>query len=779
MRLKTSFLLLGGALFLGALSAKAQYPGQNPDLMKVEVQVPLQALAFDYQDVRLLDGPFKRAMEVDQRWLQEASVPRFLHNYRVTAGLATNEKAFGGWEALDCELRGHSLGHLLSALALMYASTGDEQYKEKGTQFVAGLAECQAALKSGYLSAYPEYLIDRAILGQTVWAPWYTQHKIFQGLLDQYVLCGNQQAYDVVLRMCDWAYNKLKPLTHDELQRMLGQEFGGMPETLFSIYAISGDPRHKELAEMFYHERMLDPLAEGKDQLAGNHANTQVPKIVGAARAYELTGNERDRKIATFFWNTVVHNHSYVTGGNSEGEYFGEPGKLSTRLGENTTETCNTYNMLKLTRHLFTWTASPEYADYYERALLNHILSSQNPETGGVTYFHTLHPGSAKDFNMPFRDHTCCVGTGYENHAKYGEAIYYRRADGDGLYVNLFIASELTWKDKGLVVRQETQFPDESATKLTFRTPSSGVRMPLYLRWPSWAVDGVRVKVNGKKHRVKGKPGSYVRIDRTWQDGDVVEMEMPMSLRLEATPDNPLKAAFLCGPVVLAADLGPARPEGDLGVPVLVDAPKKLESYLVPVEGEPLTFRTEGVGQPKDVTLRPLFRFVDNHYTVYFDFFTAADWEQKKAAYSQKLKEQAAIDARTIDRIGVGESQSERDHKVEDKVSYVYRQGDVLGRDVRDGGYLHYMMQVDPDSANELMFTFWGNDGDFDFDVQVDGHSVARIQLTPQTPGTFYYRFYPIPQALTRGKQQVKISILPQDGKRAMLYGLRTVRPEQ
>jgi DUF1680 family protein len=485
-------------------------------------------------------------------------------------------------------------------------------------------------LKTGYLSAFPEYFIDRAIQGTRVWAPWYTLHKMYQGLLDTYTITGNQQALDVVLKMCDWAYGKLKPLTPDELKRMLNEEFGGMEEAVYNIYAVTGNPKHKELAEMFRHEHFFAPLLAGEDKLAGLHANTQIPKMVGEARGYELTGNTDEEKIAKFFWQTVLQNHTYVTGGHSDSEHFGEPGKLAARLGENTTETCNTYNMLKLTRHLFTWEAAPQYADYYERALFNHILSSQNPETGGVTYYHTLHPGSAKTTSLPFDAHTCCVGTGYENHAKYGEAIYYKTADGQGLYVNLFIASELTWKEKGLTVLQVTQFPVISATQLTI-TAATAIRVPLHLRYPVWATNGVTLKVNGKAIKVKQAPGSYILIDRTWKTGDVITFEMPMSLHAEYMPDDANKGAFLYGPIVLAADLGTTRPEGPFGIPVLVDAPKsKLTSFLTLVSNEPLTFQTKGVGQPKDITLRPLFRFINNRYTVYLDFLTQAEWKSKQ-----------------------------------------------------------------------------------------------------------------------------------------------------
>lgn len=771
------------AVLLGSCIMKgwSQYPGQQEKNIKVPTQVPLKALSFDYADVRLLDGPFKRAMEINQRWLREADVERFMHNYRVTAGLKTNAEAFGGWEGLDVELRGHSLGHLLTALSEMYATTGDTIYKQKCDLFVAALAECQMALgNNGYLSAFPEYLIDRAIKGESVWAPWYTLHKIYAGLLDAYLLCGNQQAYNVVLKMCNWAYAKLEPLNDDELQRMLQCEFGGMPESFYNMYAVSGDLKYKELGDKFYHKVILDPLLAGEDKLGGTHANTQIPKIIGEARGYEVTGEQKHHDIAEFFWRTVLKNHTYVTGGNSDSEYFGQPGKLSGRLGQNTTETCNTYNMLKLTRHLFTWDALPCYADYYERALYNHILSSQNPETGGVTYFHTLHPGSAKDFHMPFLAHTCCVGTGYENHSKYGEAIYYRTSDDKGLYVNLFIASELDWKEKGLKLRQETLFPEESTTRLVLSTETP-VDLTLYLRYPGWATDGVKVKVNGKKIAVYSRPSSYISLKRTWKTGDVVEMEMPMSLHTEFMSDNSLKGAILYGPIVLAAELGTKDIDDTFGVPVFVNSDKKLEKWIKPVEGKSMTFCTTGVGRPKEAILSPLYKIYNQRYAVYFDFFTENDWINKQKEYELRVKEEKDIEARTIDWVGIGEHQSERDHLVESKISYVYNQGGRLGRDVRTEGFLHYHVTVNPAGKNELMLTFWGNDGDrLQFDVLIDGKVMENIVVTNERPGKFYNRFFVIPDKMIQGKDKVRISFLPTPGNRAgIIYGLRILHQKE
>lgn len=768
---------LAALMGLCLTDAFAQYPGQSEACMKVPVQVPLKALSFDYADVRLLDGPFKRAMEVNQRWLKEADVERFMHNYRVTAGLKTNVEAFGGWEGLDVELRGHSLGHLLTALSEMYASTGDELYKQKCNAFVEALAECQQALDAdGYLSAFPEHLIDRAIEGKSVWAPWYTLHKIYAGLLDAYLLCDNRQAYDVVSKMCDWAYGKLKSLSDDDLQRMLQCEFGGMSEFFYNMYAVSGNRQHKELGDKFYHKVILDPLLAGEDKLGGTHANTQIPKAVGEARGYEVTGEQRHHDIAEFFWHTVLKNHTYVTGGNSDSEYFGQPGKLSERLGQNTTETCNTYNMLKLTRHLFTWDALPGYADYYERALYNHILSSQNPETGGVTYFHTLHPGSAKDFNMPFIAHTCCVGTGYENHSKYGEAIYYRTSDDKGLYVNLFIASELDWKKKGIKLRQETSFPEEASTRLTV-SAETPVDLTLHLRYPVWAVDGVKVKVNGKKVSVRTKPSSYISLKRTWKEGDIIEMEMPMRLHTEFMPDNPSKGAILYGPIVLAAELGADDIDDTFGVPVFVNPDKKSEKWIKPVEGKQMTFRTKGVGRPEEALLSPLYKIYNQRYAAYFDFFTEEDWTNKQKEYKKRLQEEKDIASRTIDWVGIGEHQSERDHLVESKISYVYNQGGCMGRDVRAEGFLHYQVAVNPEGKNELMLTFWGSDsGHLQFDVLIDGKVMTNITVTDEKPGAFYNRFFAIPDEMVLGKENVRISFIPTPGNRAgIIYGLRTL----
>ena len=422
-KVKTFFSVL---YFLSSSTVFSQYVGQFSSDQTIQPRIQVKAYSFDLRDVKLLNSRFKDNMERDGKWLLSIDNNRLLHSWRVNAGMRTNAKPLGGWEGLDVELRGHTLGHVLSGLSLMYASTGDTAYKNKADSLVSALAEIQQVLnEGGYLSAFPQNLVNRAIEGKPVWAPWYTLHKIMAGLIDMYQYAGNKQALDVVEKMSDWAYHKLENLSQEQLAVMLKTEFGGMIESAYNLYSITGNENDKKLAGFFYDHRVLDPLAEKEDKLAKFHANTQIPKIIGEARGYELTGDVNEKTIADFFWQTVIDHHTYVTGGNSDYEFFFTPDQISKHISRATTETCNTYNMLKLTRHLFTWTADEKYADYYERALYNHILASQEQETGMVTYFLPYTPGSFKTYSDKYNSFWCCVGTGFENHAKYGEGIYY------------------------------------------------------------------------------------------------------------------------------------------------------------------------------------------------------------------------------------------------------------------------------------------------------------------------------------------------------------------
>lgn len=541
------------------VNAQSIYPGQHKTKMKMEVQAPIQVQSFELKDVRLLPSRFRENMERDSAWMVSISVDRLIHSFRTHAGVWAgleggyeSLKKYGGWESLDCELRGHTTGHLLSAYALMYASTGSDIFKLKGDSILTGLAKVQDVLGNGYLSAFPEELINRNIRGEGVWAPWYTLHKLFSGLIDQYLYADNLQALDMVKRMGDWAYGKLKPLNEETRRRMIRNEFGGINESFYNLYAITGEERYRWLAEFFYHNDVIDPLKEAKDDLGTKHTNTFIPKVLAEARHYELNGNEQSKDLTEFFWHTMIDYHTFAPGCSSQKEHFFDTSKFSHYLNGYTGETCCTYNMLKLSRHLFCWNPDAKIADYYERALYNHILGQQDPETGMVCYFLPMLSGAHRVYSTKENSFWCCVGSGFENHAKYGEAIYYH--NDNGIYVNLFIPSEVNWKEKGMKLRQETDFPSKETTVLTIQTEDP-VRTTVYLRYPSWS-QKVKVMINGKRMSVKQKPGSYIAVTREWKNGDRIEVVYPMRLQLETTPDNLNRGALVYGPVVLAGELG-------------------------------------------------------------------------------------------------------------------------------------------------------------------------------------------------------------------------------
>ncbi len=613
----------------------------------VELAVALQARPFPLSQVRLLDGPFRDAMLRDQKYLLSLDPDRFLFNFRKNVGLDSSAKPYGGWDSPDCEQRGAMLGHYLSALSLMYASTGDAELKRRVDYLVAGLAECQsnsvsAGFHAGYLSGFPESFIDRVENRQPVWAPWYAQHKIMAGLFDASQLCGNAQALEVLTNMANWVKFRVDNLPVEKMQASLNTEFGGMNEVLANLYGVTGNEDYLKTAEAFNQKTIFDPLARGQDKLNGLHANTQIPKMIGAARQYELTSEARDADIAKFFWERVALHRSYVIGGHSDSEHFFPTNDFAKHLSVETAETCNTYNLLKLTRHLFEWQPDATTMDFYERALYNDILASQDPDTGMFTYFMSLKPGHFKTYSKPDVSFWCCVGTGMENHAKYGDTIYFH---GDNsLFINLFIPSELSWPEKNLVVRQETKFPESDTTLLNFQTQTP-TQLALKIRWPAWA-EKISVRVDGIKQKIAGAPGSYVSLNREWHNGDRVEIQLPMKLHTEPLPGTTNIVALLYGPIVLAGNLGTkgmpnpyAKDQLDLAripdpkVPVFVGDQKTFLKKIKPT-GEPLVFQTKNLGQPNDVTLVPFYRANHERYSVYWNVVSAVDWKSNPAQTS-------------------------------------------------------------------------------------------------------------------------------------------------
>jgi DUF1680 family protein len=517
---------------------------------------------------------------------------------------------------------------------MMIASTSDSKLKAKADAMVAELAKLQQP--NGYLSAQPEKYFDdleRNPAGRHI--VWYCQHKLLAGLLDMYKNAGNAQALEVARKFGDWVVARTEKIDRGLMQKILHWEFGGIGEAMSILAAITGDARYLKVARCFDHDEVLKPMAAGEDILKGHHGNTEIPKFIAAAREYELTGEEPYRQAAEFFWQQVALHRSYATGGNTVSEGFRTPPDvLSGVIGPATQESCNTYNMLKLTEHVFGWTPRADAGDYYERALYNHILATPHPETGMPLYFLGLSPGQWKVHFAPHQSFWCCSGTGLENFSKLQRGIYYHGQDA--LWVNLFIASELDWKEKGLTIRQQTVFPDEPGTTLLVKAKKP-TPLKIHIRIPYWTKDAA-IEVNGELLKEVLKPGSFATIDRNWKDGDTVKVRLPMRLHLQPTPDNPNVVAVMYGPVVLAGELGAiakekvqvqptehhggemfkADPYSEAGQLALAGVTEKIEDWIQPVPGKPLTFKTKGVGRPHDFVLSPFCRLFDQRYNVYW-----------------------------------------------------------------------------------------------------------------------------------------------------------------
>jgi DUF1680 family protein len=592
-----------------------------------------KATPFLLKHVRLLSGEWLALQERNRAFLHDLEPDRLLHTFRLNASLPSTAEPLNGWERPDIELRGHFMGHYLSACALMQASARDEQLKAKADRIVAELGHCQKALGNGYLSAFPASTFDRLRDGLPVWAPWYTIHKIMAGLLDMYSLAGNEQALEMVEGMAGWTERWAGAINDRQMARIHEVEFGGMGELLNNLHGVTGKQRWADLAHRFEHERVLKPLAEGRDELKGQHVNTTIPKLIAAARHYELTGDARSKKMAEFFWQQVTAQRSYCTGGTSNVERWRtDPGKLATELSDVTQECCCTYNMLKLTRHLFSWTGESSYADYYERALLNGVIGTMNPADGMTMYYVPMASGYWKMFSLPRRSFWCCTGSGVESFSKLADSIYFH--DDRGIYVNLFAPSEVEWPEKHMRLRQETQFPDQENTMLVVQVERP-TELALRIRVPHWATGGISLKLNGRALERTGEQSGYRVIERTWQNGDSVEVSLPMELRTEALPGDARQQAILYGPLVLAGELGfdGLTREWLYGDPVnarggkflrgdAVSAPEfhatsaRPSDWIKPVAGRPLAFRT--TGQSRDVTLIPFNRLFGQRYAIYW-----------------------------------------------------------------------------------------------------------------------------------------------------------------
>ena len=780
-----SFTLLS---FIAIKSVAQSYiPEKNNKKVIVNPEVEMKAYAFNLKDVQLLDGsPFKSAMKKDAAYLLLLDPNRLLHRFHQNADLPVKAEIYGGWESEG--LSGHTLGHYLSACSMMFASAGNKEFKKRVDYVVSELAKCQEKRGTGYVGAIPgeDSIFGKVASGEIKssgfdlnggWSPWYTVHKVMAGLSDAYLYCDNEQALNVVKGIADWVYNIFKNLTREQLQQMLKCEFGGMNEVLANIYSFTGDKKYLDLSYKFFDNFVMDPLSKRIDPMPGKHSNTNIPKAIGSARQYELTGRGKDKIIASFFWQTMVHRHSYVIGGNSNYEYCGEPGKLSNRLSDNTCETCNTYNMLKLTRHLFCLEPKSEYADYYERALYNHILASQNPETGMMCYFVPLRMGTQKVFSDSFKTFTCCVGSGMENHSKYAESIYYEGEDSS-LFINLFIPSELNWREKEVIVKQETDFPESDHTGITINTESP-VTFTMKIRYPGWAKERISIKVNDKEFSAIEDENGYLLINRKWENNDKVDVIFLMSLYTESMPDNKDRIAFLFGPIVLAGQLGTQMPDPHYGIPVLLTEDRNINNWLKPVDDHPLNFKLTGIVKPMNkVRLIPFYKTYKQYYSVYWDYLTNEQWRNLEKEHDAEKERMKEIETRTIDYFRIGEEQAELDHNLRaSKRSYIDEALGRKGREARRDNFFSFDMEVEQNTENILLLTYIGDDKDREFDILANDSKIATVKWDGGEPGKFYDKEYLIPAELIRDKKRITIKIEANYGKTAgRIFGCRTIR---
>ena len=784
--MKKSIRLLLLSFFLGlAISGCSSHKLSYIKTAGPEV-ISFRVLPFELTDIKLLDGPFLHATELDAKTLLNYEPDRLLSKFYSEAGLKPKADHYMGWE--NETIAGHSLGHYLSACSMMYQTTGDKLFLKRVNYIVSELKFLQDADGNGYIGAFPngkKILEEQVAKGDIrsqgfdlngIWVPFYTEHKMMAGLRDAYRLCGNSTALVVEKHFADWLDGIVSPLNDEQIQKMLRCEHGGISEALADLYADTKDEKYLRISKIFYQKAFLDPLKEGKDILPGKHCNTNIPKLIALSRIYELTGDTSDRKAAEFFWKTVVNHHSYVTGGNGNDEYFGPEDKLRNRLGEGTTETCNVYNMLKLSEHLFEWEASARVADYYERALFNHILSSQNPETGNVTYNLSLEMGGFKDFQDPF-SFTCCVGSGMENHSKYGKNIFYHNENE--LFVFQFIASELTWKEKGIILTQKTSFPEEQGSQFEFKCENP-VKLTLQVHYPSWAKNGIIIKVNGSHKRVTSQPGSFVPIERIWKTGDKVEVNIPFSLRLEPMPDDSNRVAVMYGPLVLAGDLGAISDSAlkdAMYVPVMMTVKRDPSTWMKPVKGKPNTFMTINTGRPRDVELKPFYATYSRRYSIYWDLFNEKEWEARKAEYNAEQERIKRLKEAEIDFVQPGEMQPERNHNFKGEKSSSGSFKERASRDSR-GGWFSFDLKTVANSPAALIVDYWGGfPGAKTFDILVNNKIIATENISNKKEGQFISVQYDIPEECLKGRSKVTIKFWAQPGNMAgPVFGVRTIR---
>lgn len=748
---------------------------------------------------RLLDGPFQERQSIHLDYLLSVECDRLLAPYLLQAGLPAKAERYGGWESRD--ISGHSLGHYLSAISHMLQATGDGRLAPRISYIVEELARCQQANGGGYVLPVEREAFERLRAGDVeassfslngVWVPFYTLHKLMAGLRDVWRLAGLAEALAVERKLGDWLAGIFAGLGPAQVQQILICEHGGMNEVLADLSADTGDLRYLRMAaDFFHHHAILDPMLRGEDRLNGLHGNTQIPKVIGLAREYELTGDDRYRLAASSFWDTVVHRRSFANGGHGESEHFFPPEQFPQRLTPNTCETCNTYNMLKLTKHLFSWEPQAEHMDFVERAMINHLAANIGRAPGEFGYFLGLGSVGVKVFSTPFDSWWCCVGTGLENPARYGEQIYSHVAGT--LWVNLYLGSVFTGKTAGFEVRQETAFPDEDTARFTF-VCEKPLELTVRFRHPYWC-EAPEVTLNGVPHPIHSRPSSYFSIDREWRTGDRLEIRLPMALHLAALPhsENSHFAAMF-GPMVLAATL-PFEPEVENPARQRfsehLDARGKTDAFPPAFVAEDAAdilpafrpanrfgeFRSEGLLAPEDLSFVPIHRIYEEQYAVYFPLFRPEDWRAREKEIQAGREKQRDIETRTLDSLTPGYQQPEVEHRLSGENSFI---SDFQGRKCREsgpGGWFSYEMKVSHAGAMTLVATYWGGEWNSRyFDILIGGRKLATQHLRTNKPGDFFEVAYSIPLEMLPDQSRATVRFQAHHGSTVgRIFELRTM----
>lgn len=753
----------------------------------VRAQEKLYINEFPISDVTLLQGPFKDARDLNIEVLLQYDVDRLLAPYRKVAGLPVKAESYPNWDGLD----GHVAGHYLSAMAINYAATGNKTCKERMEYMLTELKACLEANATnnaewgiGYIGGFPNSAalwsaFKKGDFGiyMGAWAPFYNLHKMYAGLRDAWLYADNELGKSLFLQFCDWGINITSGLTDEQMESMLNMEHGGMNEIFADAYQITGDEKYLRAAKRYSHKLFLEPLSRRIDNLDNKHANTQIPKLIGFARIAELSGDKVYEEAGRFSWETIVQNRTLAFGGNSRREHFPSVASAGDYINDvDGPETCNSYNMLKLTEDLFRVRPSAHYADYYERTLFNHILSTQHPEHGGYVYFTTARPRHYRVYSTPNNAMWCCVGTGMENHSKYNQFIYTHA--GDSLYLNLFIASELNWKNKKVRIRQETGFPYEEGTKLTITEGSS--HFPLMVRHPEWVKEGeLTIRINGKEVKYDSHPSSYICIERSWVKGDVMEVDLPMHNRVEPLPKLENYIAFMRGPILLGAKTGSEDMRGLLAddgrwaqypggkllpvdqAPILVeDDIQQIADKLTPVKERPMQFKLNvRMENPMEVTLEPFAKIHDARYMIYWLALSNDGYSAYKDSLTAIENEKIAIERRTIDFVATGEQQPETDHAMQSEHSTAGNSNNQFYREANRDGYFSYEMKTGSETSLTLLVRYWGAEwGGRKFDIFIDDEKLLTEENTGRwNQSRFFDVSYAIPERMVAGKEKIRI----------------------